>query len=132
MAARLNKDSIMARMNVIAALLAAGTALTACGPSTPAQLAVHNPSVYSINQPVVQRTDYVMDLNAGGGGVPDSELLRLAAWFESMRVDYGDRIFVDQGHEMGTARDDVARVASVSCTASAVSSRSDDVMPWCT
>lgn len=111
MPARLNKESIMARMKLIAALLAAGTALAGCGPTTPAQLAVHNPSISSINQPVVHRTDYVMDLNAGAGGIPDSELLRLAAWFEGMRIDYGDRISVDEGQEIG-ARQDVARVAS--------------------
>lgn len=102
----------MAKMRSIAALLAAGTVLAACGPVTPPQLAAHNPSIYSRNQPVVERTDFVFDLNAGGGGISDTELLRLTAWFETLRIGYGDRIYVEEAYANGGARSDVARVAS--------------------
>lgn len=110
MPTRATKESKMAKMRSIAALLAAGTALAACGPLTPPQLRAQNPTIYSVNQPVVERTDYVLDLNSGGGGVSDAELLRLTAWFESLRVGYGDRIFVED--EYGAGRNDVARVAA--------------------
>lgn len=72
-----------------------------------------NPSVYSVKQPVVQRTDYVIDLGTAGNGVPDRELGRLADWFDSLRLGYGDKVSVDSGpYEDRQARSDVARVAS--------------------
>ena len=112
MSARANKESQMAKMKSIAALLAAGSVLAACGPITRPQIEAHNPSIYSRNQPIVERTDYVLDLDAGGVGVPDAELVRLAGWFESLRVDYGDRIYVEEAYANGPARRDVAKVAS--------------------
>jgi hypothetical protein len=46
---------------------------------------------------VVQRTDYVFDLAGGGSGVAGSELERLAAWFDTLGLGYGDRIMLDTG-----------------------------------
>src|SRR5687767_14360454 len=63
----------------------------------------------SLNQPVVQRTDYLLDL-ADNGGLGDSDMGRLAAWFDSLQLGYGDHVFVDRGTSLG--REDVARVAS--------------------
>lgn len=86
----------MARIPTLAALTLAGLAAGGCvydGPLTP-QL---NPSIYSVNQPVVQRSDYVLDLATAGSGVPQSELARLDAWFQSLALGYGDRISVDGG-----------------------------------
>jgi pilus assembly protein CpaD len=97
----------------ISAVLLSVALTTACGPDshdgplTP----VSNPTLTSVNQPVVGRTDYVLDLSAGGGLAP-AEQARLDAWFGSLQLGYGDRVFVDGGYADPRARDDVARVAS--------------------
>ena len=69
-----------------------------------------NHGLNSPNQPVVRRTDFALDLNAGNGLAP-SEQGRLDAWFHSLGLGYGDRIFVD-GDAYGRARADVAAVAA--------------------
>lgn len=103
----------MSRIPSFAALLAAGLAAGACAPTTNGLTAASNPSLYSVHQPVVQRTDYVLDIGTGPGGVPPSELQRLNAWFASIDLRYGDRIFVDepQGYSTPGVRRDVAEVA---------------------
>lgn len=98
----------MAQMKITAAALSAVIALTT---SAPAMADGRNPTVYSVNQPVVQRVDYAIDLGAGGNGIADSELYRLSEWFESLQLGYGDRVFVDAGYGGERARQDVARVA---------------------
>ena len=99
----------MAQLKITATAFALAMTLAASGPAA----AQRNPSLYSVNQPVVQRTDYVIDLGAGGGGVRENELYRLSEWFGSIGVKYGDRIFVDTGaYQDARARQDVAEVAS--------------------
>ena len=39
-----------------------------------------NRSLYSLNQPVVERTHYTLDVAAGPGGLPIPEQRRLAGW----------------------------------------------------
>jgi len=102
----------MTRFTSSAALLAMALTLSACGPETNRLTPVSNPSLYSVNQPVVQRTDFVLDV-AGSGGVSASEKARLADWFESLRLGYGDRVYVDQaGYGDARSRADVAEVAA--------------------
>jgi pilus assembly protein CpaD len=109
---RARKDSTMTRFTSSAALVAIALGLSACGPETNRLTPVSNPSLYSVNQPVVQRTDFALDL-AAGGGVPASEKARLADWFESLRVGYGDRVYVDEaGYGDRQSRADVAEVAA--------------------
>ena len=93
----------------IAAPLAASLALTlgACG-----GVNMDNRSLYSVKQPVVERSNYVLDLNTTGEGLPVSEQQRLAGWFESMDLRYGDRISVDDGNHSLAVRDDVAAIAA--------------------
>lgn len=104
----------MARFRSIVALLALGTAAAACGPVGQPLQSANNPSLYSVNQPVVQRTDYVLDLSTSGDGVSAEERDRLASWFESLELGYGDRISVDQGQNYvdARARQDVGTVAA--------------------
>ena len=103
----------MTRFTSSAALVAIALGLSACGPETNRLTPVSNPSLYSVNQPVVQRTDFVLDVAASGGGVPASEKDRLADWFESLRVGYGDRVYIDQaGYGDAQSRADVAQVAA--------------------
>jgi pilus assembly protein CpaD len=103
------KDSfIMARIKSIAILATLGVALGGCAAN---QMAVGeaNRSLDSVNQPVVQRTDYVLDLQTHGDGLGAGERARLDSWFASIGVGYGDKVWVDGD---GGARDHVARVAA--------------------
>lgn len=102
----------MARTKSLAAVVAIGAALAL--PS--AALAKRPPERHgpergldSLNQPVVQRTDYLLDL-ADNGGLSDADMGRLDSWFESLGLGYGDHVFVDRGTTVG--RQDVARVAA--------------------
>lgn len=80
----------IARKNLMgAAALALGLAVAGCGgmPS--------NTSLYSVKQPVVDRTNYALDVTTNGSGLPISEKQRLNGWFETMDLRYGDRVSVD-------------------------------------
>jgi pilus assembly protein CpaD len=68
--------------------------------------------VESVNQPVLARSTFTVDLAAPGGIVPSSELTRLDGWFRSLDLGYGDSIYVD-GAYSETARAQVAEVAGV-------------------
>lgn len=104
----------MARLKSPVALLTLVTALAGCGPETDRITPISNPSLYSVNQPVVQRTDYVLDLNAGGSGLAPSERDRLSHWFDMLRLSYGDRVSVDLagGYADKASRQDVADLAA--------------------
>ena len=96
----------------LAAVLLAGASLAGCATTTPtASYEEPNRGVYSLNQPVVQRTDYVIDLQAYGSGLADAERARLGAWFQSLGLGYGDRLFVEDAGD-AAGREDVARVAA--------------------
>jgi pilus assembly protein CpaD len=94
-----------ASSKTLAALLAFG-ALAA----SPASADEVNKSLYSVNQPVVQRADYVLDL-AAQNGLSAAERARLHAWFGSLGLGYGDKVAVDEPYP-SPARGDVARIAS--------------------
>ena len=104
----------MARFKTSAALTAMAIAVTACGPESNRLTPVSNPSLYSVNQPVVQRNDYAFDLSSTGNGIPASEQARLAQWFESLRLGYGDRVGIDEaaGYPDPRSREDIAAVAA--------------------
>lgn len=72
-----------------AVALSLGLALTGCG-----GMAV-NRSLESEHQPVVERTNYTLDVTTGPGGLPISEQNRIDDWFEAMDLRYGDRIAID-------------------------------------
>lgn len=84
--------------------LAPALLLSACG--------TYNGGVESVYQPVVQRQDYVLDLQTAGYGLAPGEDQRLAGWMAAMNLRYGDKIGVDDGASGGTARADVAALAS--------------------
>ncbi|MEO1045635.1 MAG: CpaD family pilus assembly protein [Pseudomonadota bacterium] len=54
-----------------------------------------NRSLNSVHQPIVSRDNYALDLNTRGGSLPVSEQAKLAQWFETMGLGYGDRIAID-------------------------------------
>jgi pilus assembly protein CpaD len=64
----------------------------------------------SVNQPVLTRSNYTIDVAAPGGFIPPVELARLDSWFAGLGLGYGDTIFVD-GAYSEPARSQVAEVA---------------------
>jgi pilus assembly protein CpaD len=90
---------------LIAVLLAASVA--AC--STTGQPTADR-GVESVNQPVLNRSTFTVDVAAPGGVLPPAELARLDSWFRSLDLGYGDSIFVD-GVNAETARAQVADLA---------------------
>jgi pilus assembly protein CpaD len=98
----------MFRTTTLLIAVAASVCATAASAERPSRA---NRSLYSYNQPVVERTDFVMDLRADGPGLSPAERSRLADWLDSLSVGYGDRLFVENGAGQD-ARGDVARVAS--------------------
>lgn len=105
----------MSRTRIFTAIaaLALGAGVTGCAaPRTNELTAVNNPSLYSVHQPVVERSDFVLDLATEGGRVSRAEIERLHGWFASIDLRYGDRISVDQGYGADRARDDIALAVS--------------------
>lgn len=97
----------MQKLNIITAASLA-IALAGCGSIG------SNASLYSANQPVVERTNYAIDVNLDGSGVSVTEEQRVAQWFNALKLGYGDRIAIDfgGGYPNAAARQDVADIAS--------------------
>lgn len=70
-----------------------------------------NRSLDSLNQPVVERTNFTFDLASGAGGLPGSERMRLENWFDSMNLAYGDRVYVDDPVGNAMTREAIAEIA---------------------
>jgi pilus assembly protein CpaD len=74
----------------IAIISSLALSLTACGATNA------NRSLYSVNQPVVERSEYVLDLAPEfNGGLSVSEYNRLSGWLDAINLRYGDRIAMD-------------------------------------
>lgn len=85
-------------------LLVPAALLSACG--------TYNGGVESVYQPVVQRNDYVFDVQTAGYALAPGESRRLGDWLASMELRYGDRIAIDDGGRGSAARDEIAAQAS--------------------
>jgi pilus assembly protein CpaD len=95
------------RTTELTVLIALGLSLAGCGSNA-------NTGVDTIHQPVVSRSDYVLDVDAdGGSGLSNASRSRLNDWFQSLQLAYGDRVAVDlpDGYENGAARASVAAIA---------------------
>ena len=90
-----------------AAALALSLALTlgACGGIA------ENRTLYSQKQPVVERTNYTLDLATSEDGLAVAEQQRLTEWFETIDLKYGDRLSIDDPAMGAATRDAVARIA---------------------
>lgn len=86
--------------------LSLGLALSACGGMP------ENRSLNSLKQPVVERTNYTLDVRSGAGGLSIPERQRLAEWFEAMDLRYGDRVSIEDPMLSAATRDDIAAIAS--------------------
>ncbi|KQT31725.1 pilus assembly protein CpaD [Sphingomonas sp. Leaf412] len=79
--------------------------LAACGTS--------NRGLESVHQPVVQRSDYAIDVATQSGALAPGEAQRLGGWMEAMRLGYGDVVALDDPNGTGRgAHDDVQAVAA--------------------
>lgn len=87
-------------------LMALCLSASACG--------TENRGVEAVHQPVVSRTDYVLDVGTGFNGLAASDARRVEGWFESLRIGYGDRISVDPGDAGANpaTRDTIAAIAA--------------------
>ena len=86
--------------------LSLGLATGAC--QTPAH---KNASLDSVKQPVVERSNFALDLSADSTGLPVTEQRRLVDWFDSLDLRYGDRVSIDDSVTNAAVRDDVASLA---------------------
>lgn len=94
------------RATNFATLIGMSIALGACG--------TQNRGVESIHQPVVSKSNYVLDVGTGYDGLAPGEGNRVAGWFESLRLGYGDRVSIDVpgGSESEGTREAVAKLAA--------------------
>jgi pilus assembly protein CpaD len=94
-------------MMMLKALPLAGLALalSACGGTV-------NRGMESVHQPIVQRTDYVLDVASSGYDLAPGEKERLEGWFRSIGLNYGDRVAVDDPTGGQSGRGDVAELLS--------------------
>lgn len=85
--------------------LTLGLALAGCGgmPS--------NRTLYSVNQPVVERSSVALDVTTTPNGLPVAEQRRVAAWFEAMDLRYGDKVSVEDPLSRDEVRAAVADIA---------------------
>jgi pilus assembly protein CpaD len=103
----------MVRSKSLAALIAIGVTFTAAAADArPRERHGPETGLDSLAQPVVRRTDFVLDLAAQDQGLSAAERGRLRAWFTSLDLGYGDRVWIDDSQWVGPAGEDVARVAA--------------------
>ncbi len=94
------------RATNFATLIGLSIALSACG--------TENRGLESVHQPVVSKSNYVLDIGTGYDGLAQGEEGRVAGWFESLRLGYGDRVSIDVpgGSEGEATRDAIAKLAA--------------------
>ncbi|UYV17181.1 CpaD family pilus assembly protein [Porphyrobacter sp. ULC335] len=80
---------VLAPQAKLALALTLGLGLAGCG-GMPT-----NTALYSVKQPVVERTNMTLDVATTTAGLPISEQQRLNGWFETMDLRYGDRIAIE-------------------------------------
>lgn len=98
-------QSKLAKTPAIALALALGMSVAGCGgmPS--------NQSLYSTKQPVVERQNFTFDVRSAQSGMNIAEQQRVSAWFDSMKLGYGDRVSIDDPMASQATRDAIAKLA---------------------
>ncbi len=71
-----------------------------------------NTSLYSVRQPVVERTTYTLDVASGYDGLSIPEQQRLAGWFDAMNLRYGDRVSIEDPVGSGATKAAIAAIAA--------------------
>jgi pilus assembly protein CpaD len=96
----------MTKPAATALALTLGLSLAGCASQPSA-----NRSLDSVKQPVIDRSNYSLDVDAPGGGLSISEQRRLDGWFAAMDLSYGDRISIDDPLASVETRQNVAEIA---------------------
>ena len=85
--------------------LSLGLAVAGCGGMAT------NTSLYSVKQPVVERTNFTLDVNTNPSGLTISEQQRVNGWFETMDLRYGDRVTIEDPASNPAVADAVSELA---------------------
>lgn len=91
----------------VALALSLGVALSGCTTSN----GQANNTLNSVAQPVVERQNLTIDLASSANGLSYPEQQRLAGWFETMNLNYGDRIALDGAVVNETVYNQVSAIA---------------------
>lgn len=89
--------------------LAGASALALATLAGPALAGPANRGLDTKHQPVVQRSDFVLDVR--GSGLDRAEAARIRQWFDMIDLGYGDRISID-GPEHAGSDHDIATIVS--------------------
>jgi pilus assembly protein CpaD len=84
----------MTMIHRLALLAAAGLSLALGGCMGTQNAGTADRGLESVNQPVVERADYALDLQTAGRSLASGERDRLQGWFDAMRLGYGDRVSI--------------------------------------
>ncbi|SEM49710.1 pilus assembly protein CpaD [Sphingomonas gellani] len=97
----------MFKRSILLAALTVPTLLAGCATGT------QNRGLESFHQPVVSRSDYLLDLGTAGDRLATGEAQRLTGWLSSMRLGYGDHVAIDDpsGSALG-AREQISAVVA--------------------
>ena len=99
------REKIMLNRRSIAVTMAPVMLLAGCATGT------QNRGLESAHQPVVNRTDFVFDMNTDDAGLAPGELQRLSGWLASLRLGYGDKVALDDPARIGgNARADIGTI----------------------
>ena len=79
-------------------------------PITATQAGRSNRGVESVHQPVVQRSDFVMDVS--GNGLDRAEADRVGQWFDAIELSYGDRISIDRRVGPASSNPDITAIVA--------------------
>jgi pilus assembly protein CpaD len=102
----MNKTHNNKLLGAVALALGVGLAGCSTGPLTET-----NTSLYSVNQPVVERTNFTLDVDTSRSGLSVSEQQRVNGWFETMDLRYGDRVTVEDPSSNPAVADAVNQLA---------------------
>ena len=88
-------------------VLALVTSLSACMSGTS-----DNRTLYSVKQPVVERTSMTLEIESGYGGVQAAERQRIDDWFEAMNLRFGDQVMINDPAMSQATREAVEQLAA--------------------
>lgn len=86
--------------------LALAAGLTGCFGGSP-----DNRSLYSVKQPVVERTSMTLEVSSGLGGLQPAERQRVDDWFTAMNLRFGDQVMINDPSMSLATREAVEQLA---------------------
>jgi pilus assembly protein CpaD len=101
---------ILRKNSPVAAALALSLGVVLSGCSTSDNQG--NMTLNSVAQPVVERQNFAIDLASSANGLSYPEQQRLAGWFETMNLKYGDRVALDGAVIDQAVQDQVSAIAA--------------------